>query len=188
MFRFFLITFFVFLASGCAAEQAKNNTNNRYHELYFDDPEAQVWVDSRFEQLVELEEKGNKVWLYSDYQGQQDQEFILIFAGKNEDVDWPPTVNEQVSKISSPIGTIYESYGGLEFSQHFISELGEIYDFSFPACGFTRVWDHKSDSGRYLSLMYVEGALCTLAFGPKDNLGEMFLKTRASAVIKLKAK
>jgi hypothetical protein len=178
----------IFLTSGCAAEKTQNSTNNRYHELYFDDPEAQVWVDARFELLVALELKGSKVWLYSDYEGQPDQEFILVFSGANEDVDWPPTINEQVSKISSPIGTVYESYGGVEFSQLYISELGKSYDFSHPACGFSRVWDHKSNSGRYLSLMYVEGALCVLAFGPKSDLGEMFLKTRASAVIKLKAK
>lgn len=188
MFKFFLSTFFIFIASGSAAEQAKNSTNNRYHELYFDDSKAQVLVDARFELLVALPLEGNKVWLYSDYQGQQDQEFIFIFAGKNVDVDWPPTINDQISKISSPIGTVYESYGGVEFDQLYISELGKSYDFSHPACGFTRVWDYKSDSGQYLSLMYVEGAPCTSTFGPKDNLSEMLLKTRADAVIKLRTK
>lgn len=175
--------------AGCASPDNKNDTYSPFHKLLIDSPAAQVWVDSRFDLLVESEGDRGKFWLYSDYQGKPDQEFVYVFAGHDEKMEWPPADDENTIELGSPIGTIYESYGGVEASTFGLPKLGKAFNFSYPACSYSRIWTHKGAADRYLVLIYMEGASCASVFGPQgsiSSLSEMFIKNRARAVIKLK--
>ncbi|XOB94241.1 hypothetical protein ACMC9M_08505 [Pseudomonadota bacterium 24LQ007] len=178
--------------AGCTFQETKEPAANIYspfHKLFIDSPEAQVWVDSRFDLLAEHQNDQGKLWLYSDYQGQSDQEFIYIFAGRDDTIEWPPAENENTIELGSPIGTIYETYGGIEASYFAIPQLAEAFNFPYPACSHARILSHKSDGDRYLVMVYMEGASCAHVFGPKDSISvltEITIKNQARSVLKLK--
>jgi hypothetical protein len=146
-----------FLIAGCASEQSNKNSYSPYHKLLLDDPEAQVWADSRFELVSDGEGSSGKHWLYTDYQGQQDQEFIFVWVASEVPSKWPPAEQPTFVEVDSPIGKVYQVHGGVELSAFGIPGIGEAKGFQSPACGWARIWVHRSESGRFLNMIYIEG-------------------------------
>ena len=181
------------LLAGCAAsgqiQNREGNTYSPYHKLYIDAPESQVWVESRFELVAVNDVDAGKVWLYTDYQGRPDQEFVMVFAGKDDTPEWPPETGEKFIKVDTPIGPAYESWGGVEASMLGIQQIGVSHGVPVPSCGYARLLQHRNDAGHALFIAYTEGALCAVAFAPRGDIGdfgEVQVRDRGRVIVQIK--
>lgn len=186
-----LIALTALALGGCASSQDGSDTYSPYHKLLIDSPEAQVWIDSRFTLMTENDNQDGKMWIYTDEQGQPNQQYVMVYAGDGDNEAWPPGPESRAVKLGSPIGTIYETYGGIQSSELSLDQIGESFGVPVPACGFARFWNHRGEQGRHLFLAYMEGAHCAAVFGSDAamaELNEMGVKEQARAAIKLKAR
>lgn len=171
------------------SQQEQSKTYSPYHKLYIDTPEAEVWIQSRFELLIENEIEGGEMWLYTDYQGKQDQEFVMILIGDFPEAKWPPETGEKLVRTNTPIGRAYESWGPIEAQDVGIQQLGATHNFSVPPCSLARILQHKNESGPFISTIYTEGARCAVAFAPEGPINDMSqsrVRDRGRVIVKIK--
>ena len=177
------------LVSGCASTSIPAKPTGPYHMITIDSPQSQVWVDSRFNLVSDYDLPEGKGWLYTDYEGQEDQEFVWVYAGPSDSAQWPPEQSGRVKAIDSVTGVAFEELGPVQVSAMGIDKLASHAGIGSPDCALANTTVYKGDSGRYLITTYLEGLRCNLAFSggdPITKLGESLFQNRAHAVIKVK--
>lgn len=182
-----LLTIFI---SGCTAPRPANEltvVSDGYHGIAAVDLETLVLVDTRFTERESIKNSNGTSWLFTDYEGQPDQEFIIVFLG----TAGLPELPEGTSEINTPIGPAFEHFFATELSHLSLDKLSEKHGFTAPACGYGRqlLYDAKY-ARKHLSVIYIEGEPCASAFqhgGEFESLRRSMVRTRAETVVKLKA-
>ncbi|PHQ15733.1 hypothetical protein [Marinobacter profundi] len=184
-----IIILFATFSSGCISTPTTEEipvVTDGYHGITLLDLEATVLIDSRFTERQKLENRKGKFWVYTDYEGESDQEFILLTIGSND----LPEQLEGATDVDTPLGPAFELFFATELSQLSLDKLSEAHGFDAPACGYGRQLIFRPEkSGRYLSITYIEGKSCSTAFqldGDMEKLTQTLVRTRAETVVKLK--
>ncbi|WP_152208702.1 hypothetical protein [Marinobacter changyiensis] len=179
------------LIAGCASTKVSQypshfTRDDSPNNLLVADLGVTITVDSRFNYLGSRTDGTTSQVVFSDYENDVDQEFIVLIVNERKPLSWPPGGDSlDWEKKESEIGTYYEthSYTNPEDMQY--GEIASENDIEVQPCSHSVIWIQEMEKAQ-IYMSYTEGTHCDAAAANDrsiSNLRSSMLAPRMEALI-----
>ena len=179
------------LIAGCGSTKVSQYPSHFNHydspnKLLVADLGVTITVDSRFSYLGSRTDSTTSQVVFSDYENDVDQEFIVLIVNERKPLSWTPggySINWE--KKESEIGTYYETHSYTNSENMQYGEIASENDIEVQPCSHSVIWIQETEKAQ-IYMSYTEGTHCNSAAANDrsiSNLRSSMLAPRMEALI-----